>query len=176
MEGMSRMFGRVATHLGVLTACMCALAGPASVSAQTPPTVTVTVQDSTGTVITTGFRWLLQDNQMYDPKQGVPCGSPNTNPPNQLCVPGTTISADILATNFHKSYMPVVENGDVSSGGSTTLTIPDSTKKYFLSVLPHAGATVETSYSISGAACTVVSTCVDETAATAGVTIILVYK
>ncbi len=31
-------------------------------------------------------------------------------------------------------------------------------------------------YSITGAACTVVSTCVDETAATAGVTIILVYK
>ncbi len=31
-------------------------------------------------------------------------------------------------------------------------------------------------YSISGAACTVVSTCVDETAATAAVTIILVYK
>lgn len=150
MEGMSRMFGRVAMHLGVLIACMCIIGGPA-ISSAAAADVTVTVQGSDGAGLTAGFRWLLQENLMYDAKQGVLCDQTGTDT-SRPCVPGTTISADILATNFHKSYMPVVENGDVTSGGSVTLTIPDSTKKYFLSVLPHAGATVETSYSISGAA------------------------
>lgn len=148
MEGMSRMFGRAATQLGVMVALMSVFGGPALASAAD---VAVTVQDSSGAPISTGFRWLLQEDQMYDPKQGVLCDQTGGDP-SRPCVPGTTISADILATNFHKSYMPVVDNGDVSSGGTVTITTPDVTKKYFLSVLPHAGATVDSSYSISGAA------------------------
>ena len=36
MEGISRMFRRVATHLGVVVAFMFTVGGPASLSAQTP--------------------------------------------------------------------------------------------------------------------------------------------
>ncbi|MEK6633116.1 MAG: hypothetical protein AABY94_07345, partial [Nitrospirota bacterium] len=131
---------------------MCVLAGPASLSAQTPPTVTVTVQDNTGAAIATGFRWLLQDNQMFEAKQGIPCDTTGADPARP-CIPGTTISSDISSTNFHKSYMPVADKGDETSGGTATITLPDATKKYFLSVLPHCAnlSTPETCYSISGA-------------------------
>lgn len=147
MEGMNRTFGRAATYLGLLVAFMCTVGVPASLLAA-PVDVTLTVKDGAGSAISTGFRWLLQEDRMFDPKQGVPCDTTGTDL-SRPCVPGTTISADILATNFHKSYMPPVDKGDVA-GGTATITIPDSTKKYFVSVLPHAGASAVTSYSISG--------------------------
>jgi len=142
MEGMSRMFGRVATHVGVLVVFMCILGGPASLLA-----AELTVTDGAGLPISTGFRWLLQEDLMFDAQQGVPCG---TTPPSQPCIPGTAVSGDIRATNFHKSYMPPVDKGDVASGGLTTITIPDPTKKYFVSVLPHCASVPENCYSING--------------------------
>ncbi|NOS79331.1 MAG: hypothetical protein HOP35_15445 [Nitrospira sp.] len=147
------MFGRVATQLGMAAACICALAAPASVSAQTPPTVTVTVQGSDGLPIAPGFRWLLQENLMYDAKQGVSC-DPTGADANRPCVPGTNISANTLSTNFHKSYMPPVDKGDVA-GSQAIITIPDATKKYFVSVLPHCAnpaSAPENCYSINGGA------------------------
>lgn len=146
MEGISRKsLGRVA-HLGVLIAWLFTLAVPASLFA-----ATLTVTDNAGNPVNTGFRWLLSENTMYDAKQGIPCDPTGVNPARP-CVPGTTVSADILATNFHKSYMPIVDNGDMPSGNTAEITIPDPTKKYFISVLPHAGGSIETSYSISGTA------------------------
>ena len=150
MEGMSRTFGRVATHLGVLVAFMFTLGGPASLLAA-PVDVTLTVKDGAGSAISTGFRWLLQEDRMFDPKQGVPCDTTGTDQ-SRPCIPGTSISADILSTNFHKSYMPPVDKGDVASGGQAAITIPDSTKKYFVSVLPHCASAPENCYSINGAA------------------------
>jgi hypothetical protein len=114
---------------------MCIIGGPASLLAQTP-SVTLTVRGLTGNppaiaTITTGFRWLLQEDQTFPV-------TPGTHDPNSL------------AYNFHHSYMPVVDKGDVP-GGIATIAIPDPSKRYFVSVLPHVGATVEASYSISGA-------------------------
>jgi hypothetical protein len=147
------MFRRVATHLGVVVAFMFTVGGPASLSAQTPPTpgsLTLTVNNGAGSEIGNGFGWLLQEDVTFDPKKGILCdptGADVTRP----CIPGTTISSDILSTNFHKSYMPVVDKASVASGGTATIAIPDVTKKYFVSVLPHAGPTIAESYSISGA-------------------------
>ena len=153
MEGMSRMFGSVATQLGIVAVVLCALGGAANLAAQTPASVTLSVQDGAGGVIGTGFRWLLQEDHMFDAKPGAICdatGIDTTRP----CIPGTTISADILSTNFHKSYMPVADKGDVTSGGQATIALPDPAKKYFISILPHCASpstAPENCYSISGA-------------------------
>ncbi|THJ25409.1 MAG: hypothetical protein CAF45_000935 [Nitrospira sp. CG24E] len=133
MEGMRRMFGRVATHLGVVAAFMFTIGGPASLSAQTPPAVSLTVNDGAGSSISTGFRWLLQEDQTFLVAPGIP--NPNS-----------------LSYNFHRSYMPVVDKGEIASGGAATVAIPDPTKRYFISVLPHCAtpSTPDLCYSISG--------------------------
>jgi large repetitive protein len=133
MEGMSRMFGKAATHLGIAAAVAFTLGGPANLSAQTP-SVNLTVNNGAGTPIGNGFRWLLQEDQTIHVTPGIP------NP-------------DSLSFNFHRSYMPVVDKGEVAEGGSAILPIPDPTKRYFVSVLPHC-ATPETPancYAMSGA-------------------------
>lgn len=122
MEGMSRMFGRTATQLGILAACLCAVGMPINLLAQTspPPTpasVTLTVTDGASAQLPAGFRWLLEEDATYPVTPGVH----DTNS---------------LAYNFHRSYMPVLNSGQ-SASGSTTITIPDASKRYYISVLPN---------------------------------------
>jgi large repetitive protein len=96
-------------------------------------TVNVTVQaaDATGTLapITTGFRWLLEEDVTY---ANIP-GSPSPYGPRD---------PNSLSYNFHKSYMPVAAKGDngVGGGGTAVIQNVDPTKRYFLSVLPHRPA------------------------------------
>ena len=111
-------------------------------------TVNVTVQaaDATGTLapITTGFRWLLEEDVTYPNVPGSPFPLGPRDP-------------NSLSYNFHKSYMPVAAKGDNGVGGGGTAVIPKCgpAKRYFLSVLPHRPAGSDCSspgcYSLSGA-------------------------
>jgi hypothetical protein len=76
------------------------------------------------TVALTTYRWVLEEDTTYRIEPGVP-------------VPET------LSVNFHKSYMPVVAQGD------ETMALPalDPAKYYFVSVIPKEPGT----YSIGGA-------------------------
>ena len=90
----------------------------------------VNVVDPAGTQITTGFRWLLEED--------------NTN----VTVPGVPVRVSI-STDIHNSNAPVVNEGQ-AGGGSATVDADasgsplDTDKRYFISVLPTSG------YSISG--------------------------
>ncbi|SNB47982.1 SdrD B-like domain-containing protein [Geobacter sp. DSM 9736] len=71
-----------------------------------------------------GFRWLLEEDNTNQSPPGVRVG-------------------DSIGLDIHNSHAPVVAKGN-AAGGSTSITVPDSNKRYFLSVLPDAG------FSISG--------------------------
>jgi hypothetical protein len=62
----------------------------------------------------TGYRWLLEEDATYH----VTPGNPATN----------------MALEFHRSYMPVIEEG--YSAGPATITVPDGDTHYYISVLP----------------------------------------
>jgi len=64
-----------------------------------------------------GFRWLLEED--------------NTN----QSPPGVRV-ADSIGVDIHKSHAPVAAKG---TSANTTITVPDSTKRYFISVLPDSG-------------------------------------
>src|SRR3989304_8354800 len=67
----------------------------------------------------TGYRWLLEEDDTYQISPGVP--DPET-----------------LSVKFHSSYMPVAASGNQGQASN----IPaDSSKHYFISVLPDSGYT-----------------------------------
>jgi len=86
---------------------------------------TLKVVDSSGNPIVGGFRWLLEEDTTFP------------------VTPGARVS-DSLAVNIFKSHSPVAANGS-STTSTAAITAPDSTKRYFLSVLPNSG------YTMSGA-------------------------
>lgn len=96
----------------VLLCCVSLAAGARS--------ITVNVVGPDGAPITTGFRWLVEEDATKDvdftPAQ-----------------PGRDLSV-----SFHTSYMPVVSKGEATSGGAITLP-DDPTKRYYISVLPNSG-------------------------------------
>jgi len=85
---------------------------------------TLSVVDSSGGPVTS-YRWLLQEDTTFD------------------ITAGDTSPANTLSLNFHTSYAPVVAKG--TSADLTPLASLDSTKRYFISVLPDGG------YTMSGA-------------------------
>lgn len=106
-----------------------------ALSAATARAFTVNVQYFTGappaaTPITGGFRWLLEED--------------NTN----VTVPGVPVRVSI-STDIHNSHAPVVADGQ-AVGSNADITVDasgntlDTSKRYFISVLPDSG------YSISG--------------------------
>ena len=68
-----------------------------------------------------GYRWLVEEDLTYHVQPGTQD-------------PGT------LAVKFHRSYMPPVLNGEAS--GSADITLPDTNKHYFISVLPTSGFSI----------------------------------
>jgi hypothetical protein len=88
-------------------------------------TLNVVDGSSGNTPIVGGFDWLLEED--------------NTIP----VTPGAIVS-DTLSVNIEKSYAPVVSKGH-ASGSTATITVPDLTKRYMISVLPDSG------YTLSGA-------------------------
>jgi hypothetical protein len=83
---------------------------------------TLTVVDANGVPLSTGYKWLVEEDA------------------TRFSEPGVSTPAD-LALNFHRSYMPVAARGDSSN---TDIAL-DPAKRYFVSVVPDAG------YSIGGA-------------------------
>jgi|GEM_PF-147076 len=98
---------------GLLAMCATLLAFSASVFAVEVNVVSPTAD---GASITVGFRWTLEEDVTYP------------------AIPGTSLS-ETQATNLHKSYMPVIAEGH-SDSATATVTVPDATKRYYLSVLP----------------------------------------
>jgi hypothetical protein len=86
--------------------------------------VTVNVIDGNGVPLSGGFRWLLQEDSTYQVQPGLQV--PNGGDPNHLP----------LSMKFHSSHNPVVSNGS-SATSSAVITLPDSAKPYFVSILPN---------------------------------------
>jgi len=93
--------------------------------------INVTTPD--GTAITTGFRYTIEEDRTFH----VIPGCTGINPLPDGCAALGASPTETLSLNFHRSYMPVVLTGEVASGGTTTVAL-DSTKRYFVSVLPLA--------------------------------------
>jgi len=71
------------------------------------------------TLPVSGFRWLLEEDNTNQSPPGVRVG-------------------DSIGLDIHNSHAPVVAKGS-AVGSSGSVTVPDSTKPYFVSVLPDAG-------------------------------------
>jgi hypothetical protein len=104
------------------------LLGVAGLQAQPPVSRTVTLSVvSSDAGLVGAYRYLVEEDRTYHVRPGVL--DPNT-----------------LAVRFHASYMPVVDKGE-SNGAPVVITLPDSTKHYYVSVLPKTAG----SYTIGGA-------------------------
>ncbi len=79
--------------------------------------VTVISPNIEGSPITTGYRWVLQEDVTYEAARGTPL-------------------EDTLGTNFAKSHIPVVSTGHCADAGPCAVPIPDGSKRYYLSALP----------------------------------------
>jgi len=102
----------------------------------------INVLDSDGNPVTTGFRWLVEEDKTYhvplkkngtvDTVSGIPRIDPNWD------------QGKTLSVSFHQSYMPVVGNG--TSSGNLRRQLRrlqlDKSKNYFISVLPDSGFTI----------------------------------
>jgi len=124
MVGTNKLFdSRIRSLALAAGGCLVALtlASPAGAD---PGTVTVTAK-SAGVPIGTGYRWLLEEDSTWyvDPS-----------------APDADTTTATLALNMHKSHMNVVAQGH-SDANPATIPVPDTSKRYFLSILPdqHVG-------------------------------------
>ncbi len=85
---------------------------------------TVNVVDQDGGPVS-GFRWQLEEDRTHNSVPGTVNGP--ADPPQAL--------------RFHTSHHPVATQGE-ENGATATITQPDSTVRYFLSVLPYDGHTL----------------------------------
>jgi hypothetical protein len=106
--------------------------------------LTINVMTPDGNAITTGFRYTIEEDRTYDVIPG--CTGITPLPPG--CPPNA--SADTLSLRFHRSHMPVVATGE-SAAASVDVAIADTTKRYFVSVLPLADASGAGLYAMGGA-------------------------
>ncbi|MFN3564839.1 MAG: hypothetical protein ACK4V1_02480 [Burkholderiaceae bacterium] len=106
--------------------------------------LTINVMTPDRTPITTGFRYTVEEDRTHDVIPGctgitpLPAGCP------------ASASADTLSLRFHRSYMPVVATGE-SAGASAAVALTDTTKRYFVSVLPLPDTTGAGVYAMGGA-------------------------
>ena len=119
-------------------------------------TINVKAPGPAGTLIpiTTGFRYTIEEDRTYE----VVPGCTGITPPPPGC-PGT--STPTLSMGFHRSYMPVVETGESAGSSAGTSQTLDPSKRYFVSVLPLAGATGAGLYAMGGAPVSAGQTSVD---------------
>lgn len=125
------LFIKKSHFISILSVCMMML-NVSNVYAQ-DITLTVTGSDKAGTTTpVTAYRWLIEEdvNQVVEP--GV------------TCTDGNYVGCHSL--EFDKSHMPVVAKGT----NSDDLPTLDSTKQYFISILPDSAGT-ELGYSNGGA-------------------------
>ena len=108
---------RISTVFSLTCALLASLLVTAPALSQ-PGTATVKVvsPDINGAPITVGFRWILEEDRTYASSPGTPLG-------------------ETQATNMYRTYMPVAGTGH-SDAATTDIAIPDSSKRYVISVLP----------------------------------------
>jgi len=96
----------------------------------------VTVTGSDGSVVA-DYRWLIEEDATHNIV------------PGETCLNGKL--AECLSVDFHRSYMPVVAEGHVTNG-TPDVALPslDTTKRYYITVLPDAGYTTGGSQLSSG--------------------------
>jgi len=95
------------------------------------PGIALTVEEPGGGTDVTNYRWTVEEDVMWQP-------DPSVVPP----------PANTLATNFHKSYMPIVAQG--TGAAEFALLALDPAKHYYVSVLP-ADAVTGAGHTIGGA-------------------------
>lgn len=84
------------------------------------------------------YRYIVQEDRTFHQDPAGPVFDP--------AAPDLTILDDVVALNFHRSYMPVVAKGEVA--GSLEIPVPDPVSGwYFVSVLPRAAG----QYTMGGA-------------------------
>lgn len=83
-----------------------------------PGSINLQVQDGNANPVT-GFRWLLEEDLGHA-----------VNPGEH--------TVDAPSLKFHTSHMPVVQEGE-TKGSSVNIPVPDTGKRYFVSVLPFTG-------------------------------------
>ncbi len=114
--------GAVTPGWFVAVCCLCfVLAAPLVAQALTVNVVGCNSNNVCTTPVN-GFRWILEDD--------------NTN----QSPPGVRVNNSIGLDIFN-SHAPLLRNG-VSAGSSAAVTVPDITKRYFISVLPNEGYTM----------------------------------
>lgn len=119
MVGKNKLFNGSVRSVAFAAGAMIATLAGVSPALAAPGTVTVTAK-SGGVEIGVGYRWLLEEDSTYYVDPGQPDADTTTN---------------TLALNMHKSHMNVVAQGR-SSSNPATITIPDTSRRYYLSVLP----------------------------------------
>ncbi|MFV1983408.1 MAG: JDVT-CTERM domain-containing protein [Thiohalomonadales bacterium] len=101
-----------------------------SASALTNVTVLPVSNGVTGTVAISNFRWVIEEDQTYDVVAGETCmGGAGANP---------KAYKECLSLNFHRSYMPVIAQGESTAALPTnwsSLNL-DAAKRYYISILP----------------------------------------
>ncbi len=120
-----------ARALVLATALLAALLAVAPAQAAPYQLTALTVVGPNGEAIT-GYRWLIQEDTTKD------------SAPGAAAVPGQT-----LAVSFHTSYAPALDAGCISCAANPGAPAPvdrlatavtlDSSKKYYISVLPNSG-------------------------------------
>jgi len=141
-----RLIGALASVMGCVVATN---AGALTINVRTSPG---------GPLIETGFRYTIEEDRTFDVIPG--CTGINPLPLDPKCAGASP--TETLSLNFHRSYMPVVETGEVASGGTVDTSLAlDPTKRYFVSVLPMADATGAGKYAMSGSPVRVGQTSVD---------------
>lgn len=114
-----------------------------TINVVTPSNIALNVTEPDGTTTVDSYRWIVQEDATFhvDP----------ASPPNPW---------DMLSTNFHKSYMPVIAQGCVGTECQTdnpvipvaafTQAVLDPARHYYVSVLPNDAGT-GTGHSLGGA-------------------------
>jgi hypothetical protein len=101
-----------------------------SANALTKVTVLPVSNGVTGTVAISNYRWVIEEDQTYDVIAGETCmGGAAANP---------KAYKECLSLNFHRSHMPVIAQGRSTAAAPTSWTSLnlDTTKRYYLSILP----------------------------------------
>ncbi len=105
-----------------LTSCSTATASVDLPETVTPSGIALNVQDQ-DSVAVTAYKWLVEEDAMWYP--------------DTTLTPADPGFYDVLALNFHKSYMPVVAQG--TGAAEFAALALDQNKKYYVTVLPDDG-------------------------------------
>lgn len=104
--------------------------------------VTITVKGTDGTAVV-AYRYTIQEDSTFDVI------------PDKTGLTGDPVNDPTLALAFHRSHSKIVQVGHSDGSGSVSFAPTDTTKRYFVSVMPDNasfGAATPSGYTMSGTA------------------------